>query len=148
MFLIWGVVKGNFSVRLLAEDQFEEIVGMDVSHRALKIARERLRHDRLPEKQKKRIRLFQGSLGYRDKRLAGYDAAAVVEVIEHLELPRLAVFERVLFEFACPRTVVVTTPNIEYNVKFENLQAGKFSAQRPSFRVDTRRISVLGNRCY
>ncbi len=121
-----GCGEGKLLRRLLAEDQFEEIVGMDVSHRALKIARERLRHDRLPEKQKKRLRLFQGSLGYRDKRLVGYDAAVVVEVIEHLDLPRLSAFERVLFESACPRTVLLTTPNIEYNVKFENLQAGRF----------------------
>ncbi len=121
-----GCGEGKLLRKLLAEKQFEEIVGMDVSHRALKIARERLHYDRLPEKEKKRIRLFQGSLGYRDKRLAGYDAAAVVEVIEHLDLPRLATFARVLFEFACPRTVVLTTPNIEYNVKFENLQAGNF----------------------
>ena len=121
-----GCGEGKLLRKLLAEKQFEEIVGMDVSHRALKIAQERLHHDRLPEKQKERLRLFQGSLGYRDKRLAGYDAAAVVEVIEHLDLPRLAAFERILFEFACPQTVVLTTPNIEYNVKFENLQAGNF----------------------
>ena len=63
---------------------------------------------------------------YRDKRLAGYDAATVVEVIEHLDAPRLAAFERVLFEAARPKTVVVTTPNAEYNVKFETLPAGKF----------------------
>ncbi len=118
-----GCGEGKLIRKLLTEKQFEEIVGIDVSHRALKIAQERLHYDRLPEKQKKRIHLFQGSLGYRDKRLAGYDAAAVVEVIEHLDLPRLATFERVLFEFACPQTVVLTTPNIEYNVKFENLQA-------------------------
>ena len=121
-----GCGEGKLLRKLLAEKQFEEIVGMDVSHRALKIAQERLHHDRLPEKQKERLRLFQGSLGYRDKRLAGYDAAAVVEVIEHLDLPRLAAFERILFEFTCPRTIVLTTPNIEYNVKFENLQAGNF----------------------
>ena len=121
-----GCSEGKLLRRLLAEKQFEEIVGMDVSHRALKIARERLHHDRLPEKQKERLHLFQGSLGYRDKRLVGYDAAAVIEVIEHLDLPQLAAFERVLFEFACPKTVVLTTPNIEYNVKFENLQAGPF----------------------
>ena len=117
-----GCGEGKLLRKLLAEKQFEEIVGMDVSHRALKIAQERLHYDRLPEKQKKRLRFFQGSLGYRDKRLTGYDAAAVVEVIEHLDLPRLAAFERILFEFACPQTVVLTTPNIEYNVKFENLQ--------------------------
>ena len=121
-----GCGEGKLLRKLLAEKQFEEIVGMDVSHRALKIAQERLHHDRLPEKQKERLRLFQGSLGYRDKRLAGYDAAAVIEVIEHLDLPRLAAFERILFEFACPQTVVLTTPNIEYNVKFENLQAENF----------------------
>ena len=121
-----GCGEGKLLRKLLAEKQFEEVVGMDVSHRALKIAQERLHYDRLPEKQKERLRLFQGSLGYRDKRLTGYDAAAVVEVIEHLDLPRLAAFERILFEFACPQTVVLTTPNIEYNVKFENLQAGNY----------------------
>ena len=119
-----GCGEGKLLRKLLAEKQFEEIVGMDVSHRVLKIAQDRLHYDRLPEKQKKRLHLFQGSLGYRDKRLAGYDAAAVVEVIEHLDLPRLAAFERVLFEFARPRTIVLTTPNIEYNVHFENLKAG------------------------
>ena len=63
---------------------------------------------------------------YRDKRLQGYDAAAVVEVIEHLDTPRLTAFERVLFEFAHPATIVITTPNAEYNVKFETLSAGQF----------------------
>jgi 3' terminal RNA ribose 2'-O-methyltransferase Hen1 len=81
--------------------------------------------DRLPPKQKGRVKLMQGALTYRDKRLAGYDAATVVEVIEHLDLPRLAAFERVLFEFARPHVVVLTTPNVEYNVKFEDLPAGK-----------------------
>lgn len=121
-----GCGDGKLLRRLLAEKQFEEIVGMDVSYQALKMAHERLHYERLPEKQKERLRLFQGSLSYRDKRLAGYDAAAVVEVIEHLDFPRLSAFERVLFEFACPKTIVLTTPNIEYNVKFEYLQAGHF----------------------
>jgi 3' terminal RNA ribose 2'-O-methyltransferase Hen1 len=98
---------------------------MDVSHRALEIASRKLRLEDLPTMQKDRIRLIHGSLTYRDKRLAGYDAATVVEVIEHQDPPRLAAFERVLFEFARPQTVVVTTPNVEYNVKFETLPAGK-----------------------
>ena len=62
---------------------------------------------------------------YRDPRLAGFDAAAVVEVIEHLDPPRLAAFERVVFESARPGTVVITTPNVEYNVKWETLPAGR-----------------------
>jgi 3' terminal RNA ribose 2'-O-methyltransferase Hen1 len=98
---------------------------MDVSHRALEIASRKLRLEDLPPMQKERIRLIHGSLTYRDKRLAGYDAATVVEVIEHQDPARLAAFERVLFEFACPQTVIVTTPNVEYNVKFETLPTGK-----------------------
>jgi 3' terminal RNA ribose 2'-O-methyltransferase Hen1 len=121
-----GCSYGNLLRRLLEDRRFEQIVGLDVSHRALEIAAERLRLDRMPERQRKRIRLLHGSLIYRDDRLKGFDAAAVVEVIEHLDPPRLAAFERVLFEFARPGTVVVTTPNVEYNVRFESLPAGQF----------------------
>jgi len=121
-----GCSTGNLLRRLLDEKQFERIVGMDVSHRSLEIAADKIHLDRLPPKQRERIELVHGSLTYRDKRLAGYDAAAVVEVIEHLDEPRLAAFERVLFEFARPKTAVVTTPNVEYNVRFPTLPAGKF----------------------
>jgi 3' terminal RNA ribose 2'-O-methyltransferase Hen1 len=121
-----GCGEGKLVRELLKDRQFEEIVGMDVSYRSLEVAAERLHLDTLPPKQKERIRLIQGSLMYRDKRLVGFDAAAVVEVIEHLDEPRLAAFERVLFEFARPQTVVLTTPNSEYNVKFETLPAGQF----------------------
>ena len=121
-----GCGEGKLLRKLMAEKQFGEIVGVDVSHQSLKIAQQRLHFDRLPDKQKERLKFFQGSLCYRDKRLEGYDAAAVIEVIEHLDPPRLSAFERVLFEFACPQMVVLTTPNVEYNVKFENLPAGRF----------------------
>lgn len=73
---------------------------------------------------KERIKLFQGSLTYRDTRFEGYDAACVIEVIEHLDIPRLAAFKRVLFEYARPRTVVLTTPNRDYNVKYDNIFDG------------------------
>lgn len=121
-----GCGEGKLLRLLLAEKHFVEILGMDVSHRVLEIATERLHFDRMPEMQRKRINLIHGSLMYRDQRLTGYDAAAVVEVIEHLDTPRLRAFERVLFEFAKPKTIVVTTPNAEYNVKFESLPAGQF----------------------
>ena len=61
--------------------------------------------------QRQRIELIHGSLMYRDKRFEDYDAAAVVEVIEHLDQARLVAFERVIFEFAKPKTLIVTTPN-------------------------------------
>lgn len=121
-----GCGEGKLVRQLLADRQFETIVGMDVSWRSLEIATERLKLDRLAPMQRERVQLLHGSLTYRDDRLAGYDAAAVVEVIEHLDPPRLAAFERVVFEYARPGTVVITTPNAEYNVKWESLPAGRF----------------------
>jgi len=121
-----GCGEGRLLKMLLQDRTFERILGVDVSYRALELAQSRLHLDRLPSRQKERIALIHSALTYRDKRLEGYDAAAVVEVIEHLDPPRLAAFERVLFEFARPTTVMVTTPNAEYNVKFETLHAGKF----------------------
>jgi 3' terminal RNA ribose 2'-O-methyltransferase Hen1 len=121
-----GCGEGKLLRALLDEKPIQEIVGMDVSFRSLEVASQRLRLDRMPAKQKERLKLMHGSLMYRDQRLAGYDAATVVEVIEHLDPPRLAAFERVLFEAARPTTVIVTTPNAEYNVKFETLPEGQF----------------------
>jgi 3' terminal RNA ribose 2'-O-methyltransferase Hen1 len=121
-----GCGEGKLLKALLETPSFEEIVGMDVSYRSLERAQDRLHLDSLPAQRRARIKLIQGSLIYRDQRLAGYDAAIVVEVIEHLDSPRLAVFERVLFEQAKPRLVVLTTPNSEYNVRFATLPAGQF----------------------
>ncbi len=121
-----GCGEGRLLRALFGDRNFEEIVGMDVSHRLLEVASRRLRLDELPDNQRGRIHLLQGSLTYRDRRLAGFDAAAVVEVVEHLDPPRLAAFERVLFEFARPGTVVLTTPNAEYNPLFGGLPAGTY----------------------
>jgi 3' terminal RNA ribose 2'-O-methyltransferase Hen1 len=118
-----GCGEGRLLAALLADSSFTEILGIDVSPRALERAAERMRLDGLPPKKRERLKLLQGSLMYRDARLAGYDAAAVVEVVEHLDPPRLTAFERVLFEHARPETVVLTTPNRDYNVKFETLPA-------------------------
>lgn len=137
-----GCGEGRLLEALLADRSFEHIQGMDVSYRAIENARERLRLDRLPERQQARITLIQGSLTYRDERLSGYDAAAVVEVIEHLDLARLAAFERTLFEFAHPTTIVLTTPNVEYNIRFTSMPAGhlrhkdhRFEWTRPQFQA-------------
>ncbi len=121
-----GCGEGRLLSLLLKERQFTQIVGMDVSIRVLERAAERLNLERMQPLQRQRIRLLHGSLMYRDVRLSAFDAAAVVEVIEHLDAPRLAAFERVLFEFAHPQTIVLTTPNVEYNVLWESLPAGSF----------------------
>jgi 3' terminal RNA ribose 2'-O-methyltransferase Hen1 len=129
-----GCGEGKLVRELLKDKQFAEIVGLDVSLRTLEMAERRLKLERLPAQQSERIRLLHGSLMYRDRRLEGFDAAAVVEVVEHLDPPRLSAFERVLFEFAKPRTVVLTTPNREYNGKWETLPAGRF--RHPDHRFE------------
>ncbi|MFF0161163.1 3' terminal RNA ribose 2'-O-methyltransferase Hen1 [Streptomyces sp. NPDC005263] len=136
-----GCGQGQLVQALLKDPRFTEIVGVDVSMRALTIASRRLKLDRMGERQAARVRLIQGSLAYTDKRLKGYDAAVLSEVIEHLDLPRLPALEYSVFGAARPRTVLVTTPNVEYNVRWESLPAGhvrhgdhRFEWTREEFR--------------
>ena len=119
-----GCGDGALLRALLEERQLTEIVGVDVSARALEIAARRLHLDRLPDRQRERITLRQGALTYTDARLRGYDAAVLMEVIEHLDPDRLPALERTVFADAAPSTVIVTTPNVEHNVRYENLSAG------------------------
>ncbi len=128
-----GCGEGRLLAQLAAEAQFTEVAGMDVSPQALARARQRLA--RLPHGEQ--VAVFQGSLSYRDARLSGYDAAALVEVVEHLEPPQLRTCERVVFEFARPATVVITTPNAEYNAHWPALLAGAF--RHPDHRFEWRR---------
>jgi 3' terminal RNA ribose 2'-O-methyltransferase Hen1 len=118
-----GCGAGALLQRLLRDD-YERIVGVDVSVRALEQAARRLRLDEMHDAQRERVTLLHSPLTYRDKRLVGFDAAALVEVIEHLDPPRLAAAEQNVFGSARPGTVVVTTPNAEYNVRWETLPAG------------------------
>ncbi|MBI5487047.1 MAG: 3' terminal RNA ribose 2'-O-methyltransferase Hen1 [Deltaproteobacteria bacterium] len=120
-----GCGEGRLIGALLQDKTVERVLGMDVSHRVLEIAAERLHLDRMSERQKARVDLVHGSLLYRDRRLDGFDAATVVEVVEHLDPPRLAAFERVVFECARPRSVVLTTPNVEYNARLAGLPSGR-----------------------
>lgn len=119
-----GCGEGRFTNTLVEHAQFTNILGLDVSHHELRRANKRF--ERLSPTQRQRIELIQGSLLYRDMRLDGYEAAVLIEVIEHLDPPRLSTFERVVFEYAHPNTVIITTPNAEYNVRWPSLPAGNF----------------------
>lgn len=137
-----GCGEGRLLGRLLDDARFARIVGADVSPLVLERAAERLKLDRLAPLKRARIELVHGSLTYRDTRFAGFDAACAIEVIEHIDASRLDAFERVLFEHAQPRTIVLTTPNVEYNAKFETLPAGgmrhpdhRFEWTRAEFRA-------------
>ncbi|MET9404334.1 3' terminal RNA ribose 2'-O-methyltransferase Hen1 [Streptomyces sp. NPDC002935] len=143
-----GCGQGQLVQALLKDTRFTEIVGVDVSMRALTIASRRLKLDRMGERQAARVQLVQGSLAYTDRRLKGYDAAVLSEVIEHLDLPRLPALEYAVFGSARPRTVLVTTPNVEYNVRWETLPAGhsrhgdhRFEWTREEFRTWAREVA-------
>ncbi|GGO45849.1 3' terminal RNA ribose 2'-O-methyltransferase Hen1 [Streptomyces daqingensis] len=135
-----GCGQGQLVRELLKKRAFTEVVGVDVSVRALEEAARRLRLDRMPERLAARVKLLQGSLAYTDRRLEGYDAAVLSEVVEHVDPPRLPALEHAVFGAARPSTVVVTTPNAEYNVRWESLPAGRMRHPDHRFEWDRRQF--------
>jgi 3' terminal RNA ribose 2'-O-methyltransferase Hen1 len=144
-----GCGEGALTAALLADDAFTEVIAADVSSRALEIAERRLRVDRMPPRRRERLSVIQSSVTYRDRRLAGLDALVLMEVIEHIDQPRLAALERTVFAEARPEHVVVTTPNSEYNIRFEFLPSGvmrhrdhRFEWTRPEFASWAQRVAA------
>lgn len=142
-----GCGEGRLTSLLLNEPQIRRITACDVSVGTLEKAAQRLRLDRMPASRRDKLTLMQASLTYRDRRFEGYDCACVIEVIEHIEPMRIPAFERAVFEFAAPRTVILTTPNKEYNVNYENMQENtlrhgdhRFEWTRDEFRAWTEHI--------
>lgn len=136
-----GCGSGKLLSLLARDRQFERVVGVDVSSRELEMAADRLHLSEASDAQRQRITLLQGALTYRDKRLAGFDAAAVLEVVEHIEPSRLGAFADAVFGIARPHTIVLTTPNAEYNARYETLDADelrhadhRFEWSRAEFR--------------
>lgn len=133
-----GCGEGSLLELLLKDDGFTRLAGVDVSLPVLDRAARRLDLDTTPELRNSRICLFQGSLVHRDDRFAGYDAAAVVEVIEHLDKGMVTAFEQVVFGTARPPVVVLTTPNAEYNARYESLAPGRL--RHPDHRFEWTRL--------
>ena len=142
-----GCGQGKLISSLLKLPSIDRVFGVDVSHRSLEIAARRLHLDSMAPRQRERIELIQGSLTYRDRRLEGFDAAAIVEVIEHLDPSRLGSFERVVFAHARPTTVIVTTPNVEFNVRFETLPAESLRHRDHRFEWNRAQFRGLGLGC-
>ncbi|RFS19203.1 3' terminal RNA ribose 2'-O-methyltransferase Hen1 [Chitinophaga silvatica] len=134
-------------LRLLKEyKSFQKLTGMDVSFMSLQLASKKLKLDQLNSTAKERITLLHGSLTYMDQRLKGYDAAVLVEVIEHLDEPRLVDLERTVFQFARPQHVIITTVNAEYNANYGNLQYGNFRHSDHRFEWTRAEFETWGNR--
>src|SRR5206468_2783354 len=119
-----GCGAGRLLRALMKDGAFERITGVDVSMGAIAAAARRLHLDTMSPRQRERITLLQSALTYRDRRLEGFDAAVLMEVIEHVDWERLDAVETSIFRYAHPGTVIVTTPNVEYNVRFGSLPEG------------------------
>jgi len=137
-----GCGEGELLRDLLADPTFTEVLGVDVSARALETAERRLGLDRMPDTVRARLRLRQSSATYRDPELEGRDAVVLMEVVEHVDPERLPDLVRSVFARARPSAVVVTTPNAEHNVLYPHLAAGtmrhrdhRFEWTRAQFRT-------------
>jgi 3' terminal RNA ribose 2'-O-methyltransferase Hen1 len=129
-----GCGEGVLVAELLKDGRYDQVIATDVSSRALGYAEKRLHVADMSDRQRDRLRLFQSSVTYADARLTGLDAAVLMEVIEHVDPPRLPALGQAVFGAARPGAVVVTTPNSEYNVRFEKLSAGEF--RHPDHRFE------------
>ena len=114
-----GCGEGKLVRRLIKVRGIERIVGMDVSYYEVEKAIRKLNLEDAGPRMRERVEILHGSLMYRDERLHGFDVCTVVEVIEHLDPGRLSAFEKVVFKHAAPRTVLLSTPNREYNPVYE-----------------------------
>lgn len=126
-----GCGGGELLLRLAREAQFCRIVGMDISVDVLRAARELLQAE--PGALAQRVELVEASFAVSDARFAGFDAAALVETIEHIDAHRLSSVERAVFGSFRPATVVITTPNSEYN-PIHGAPAGSF--RHPDHRFE------------
>jgi 3' terminal RNA ribose 2'-O-methyltransferase Hen1 len=137
-----GCGEGKLLADLVRQRWVERLIGIDASARDLEWAAKRLKLHQPGGPPEARVTLLHGSLTYRDRRWEGVDAAVLVEVIEHLDAERLPAMAKVLFGAVRPETVVVTTPNAEYNALFPNLAPGalrhpdhRFEWTRAQFRA-------------
>ncbi len=129
-----GCGEGKLLGWLRRERRFTRIVGLDASMLSLKRASQRLNIDRAAGEAVDRLQLLHGALTYRDDRLKGFDAATLVEVIEHLDEDRLPALGEAVFGHARPRAVIVTTPNSEHNALFANMAPG--AMRHPDHRFE------------
>jgi 3' terminal RNA ribose 2'-O-methyltransferase Hen1 len=140
-----GCGEGRLVQALLGEPSISQVTGVDVSTRALERAAERLHLAEMSDRRRARVELLQGGVTYRDARFSGFDAATLVEVVEHLDEPRLDALEQVVFHHAAPTTVIVTTPNREHNVRFPALPAGRLRHRDHRFEWTRAQFAAWAN---
>jgi 3' terminal RNA ribose 2'-O-methyltransferase Hen1 len=108
-----GCGDGSLLERLAQDAAVARIVGIDLSSDSLARLRKKLQV--LPGEFREKVELIHGSISEPQRVLAGFDAAVLVETIEHIDPDRLSLVERRVFQDMRPETVVITTPNGDFN---------------------------------
>ncbi len=139
-----GCGEGRLLGHLRRETRIKRMLGVDASSRSLEIASRRLRLERT-DSERSRVHLIHGALTYADGRLRGFDAAVAMEVVEHVDLDRLPAFERAVFESAAPGTVIVTTPNREYNSVYDGMEPGRLRHKDHRFEFTRQEFAAWCN---
>uniref|UniRef100_H2YXS7 Small RNA 2'-O-methyltransferase n=1 Tax=Ciona savignyi TaxID=51511 RepID=H2YXS7_CIOSA len=104
------------------EDYVKEISGVDLDGSLLRGCSHKLDPQAYDFLNKRfnplTIRLYQGSVSEFDERLRNYDAVVSIELIEHLLPKTLEDFPQAVFGYINPKTVIISTPNADFNVLF------------------------------
>lgn len=107
-----GCGDGDLIIRLAGDSRFERLVCVDINAESLDRLRQRLTRIEVRAGQ---VDLRYASMTDPADDLNGIDCAILVESIEHIEPDQLSKLERSLFHRIRPKSVVMTTPNAEYN---------------------------------
>ena len=108
-----GCGDGPLLLRLAQEPAIRRIVGVDLSAEALERLRTSL--SAVADDVRRKVELVHGSMTEANEALTGFDAAVLVETIEHIDPDRLSLLERAVFRDMRPKSVIITTPNSDFN---------------------------------
>ena len=132
--LDYGCGEGNLESILANESSISQITFTDISFNALKNTKFRIRSKMKNEDYDNKFSSFQSSLLYRDERCRNFDCICLIEVIEHIELNRLDTIVENIFGYYKSKIIIITTPNREYNIKYEFLEEDKL--RHPDHRFE------------
>lgn len=132
-----GCGSGGLLQYLLRDAQFERVVGLELCGELL--AQAKLRLEELPAARAGRLELVCGSYADIHPTLVGFEAATMVETIEHVPPEALSRVERAVFAGLRPGLLVMTTPNHEYNPLYD-MAPGEFRDPDHKFEWDRARF--------
>lgn len=136
-----GCGDGVLTRRLLQRERIKRVVAIDLSVRALTRLERSVPREVVDSG---RLRLVHGSFVTQHDEAQGLDAVVMLETIEHVDPERLSALEQTVFDAYRPASVIITTPNQEFNVLY-GLSPGQF--REPSHRFEWTRLKFESWSC-